>query len=108
MYANKISLTDTFYKGDVVATPQGRGEIVKVARDRFTFPTKKTDKRIDARINKPAYIVDFGDRAAVYRAHNLETSSYEEEGTPNQGSGRALATCPYKNMNTDRLPSYIG
>jgi len=108
MYANKIELQDTFYKGDIVATPQGRGKIAKVKREPFEFPTApgKT-QRINARLNQPVYIVGFEDRAAVYEAHNIFKSSYEEDGTPNQGTGRAVATVSYNKVDTDRLPDYL-
>lgn len=103
MYANKLELSKTYSKGETVATPQGRGEIAAVMRKTFKFPSREGVQTINARLNRPVYIVKFEDRYALYEPSNLRSSSYEDDGTPNQGAGRAIATASHHDVQQSGL-----
>lgn len=79
--------TDSRYEeGDVVATDRARGVVTAVLAEGFEFPLGEDEEtEVSASDDSPAYVVGLastngGDAgAAVYRASDLESSSFDDD-----------------------------
>ena len=85
-----------YEEGDVVATDRGRGVVAAVLAEDFEFPQGDDDlAEVSASDDQPAYVVgltstDSGDAgSAVYRASDLEASSFPDDDGDGEGGGPA-------------------
>lgn len=104
-------LFDTRYvEGDVVATPRGKGVVGASMEENFEFPVGEGEGdesviEIEASSSSPAYVVGYVGESAVYRASALESSSFDDDETPEETDGpEALAEVSEVSLEEIDLP----
>lgn len=73
-----------YESGDVVATSDGRGVVLAIQTEEFSFPQTEHDhETVEANPEHPAFVVALEDEgSAVYREEGLETTTFGETQLP--------------------------
>lgn len=81
-----------YESGDVVATTDGRGVVLAVLTDDFSFPQEpQRHEDIEAAPERPAYVVALEEGgSAVYRESALETTTFGETQLPEVENERVV------------------
>ncbi len=106
--AQVIQKQTRYEAGDVVATPMGTGVVAASMESDFEFPIAGDEeeddatRKVQASESSPAYVVAFGGRSGVFRAEDLEQTTFE--GDESFTEGEALASIAEVDVTEDDLP----
>lgn len=102
-----MSRTATPYEsGDVVATPDGRGVVLAIQSEDFSFPQEGHDHAdVEASPERPAFVVALEEGgSATYRERALESTTFGETDLPEPESERVTDVVDEGVDSGDRLP----